>query len=896
MGSKKKVYVSSQVWNLAGALKDRADFKKVTVIGGVLEDAVTELGNHIATTYRTGPYMRYRSYARWCVRKGFNDYANLQISDLEISGLSDAGIVNNHLGSIEGVGPTKSLQINALEAGRGRLEWFLEEYLVAHYGNDVAAGFDLLDPPDLDNPNLFKVRLTRTNQVVTFSLVLPDISGKYLFVNYSTSEVKPNGEIDNLSGSGAPDISKYNLVSDTGIVNVPVTLVTTTYAYYYNDDGVYVGSDSWTSSSTGYKQVRERYYAGKKGRYVHHIDDATGQPVYAEDKLYWKTDSQIETKWEYEYTESVDYEYHIEYLTHNHHTWTSHKDTFLGGTPDELKVFIYPLGSGNTDLDSFIESSSSPVPFDGFTPALPIVIDKKKATGERADWNKKAFKKATSGKISKLYKSIDKEAEALEAVNHIYAVYGVTLNTRSKYCRRYIYDFFRKLDPNTASGISTLADFKAKWDAAEASVIAYNQWASTYSGSWYPSGPDDVIPNPPMVLNYPKPPIKSFFIKSNPSLSFEISWLEILYESGTGLGKPGARKDDIWYEYLDDINLEQQRKMDDDLFFGSIGGVDLERFELYCQEDKNKWGKLIFTGLVHKNYVYGSKAVEITAKEAFDENQDNEEGTGESAFLVPLSAALLKEIGIIKGTQIVTEGHYLVFNSYKIVKKKWYSSGIFQIVVIVAYVAFSVATAGAGAAAAPGIFGTTAAVTGALTAAGVAASTALIVGSIANALVAAILSAIITKVSTKLFGAKLGALIGAIASIALIGGFNGSTTFNPANMFSEFMKSDNLLKLTNSVVEGYTTSKLQGMQSQMDALMKDYKQQSAEMARMYEQTFGAGRGSSLMAVNYALAQNAKNESPQDFLERTLMTGSDIAALTHAQISNYVAMNTSLDLP
>ena len=64
--SKKKTYVSSVVYNLAGPIEDRPDYLKSVLLGKVLSNNRERLSDSINKAYLGGAGLRFRSYHRWC--------------------------------------------------------------------------------------------------------------------------------------------------------------------------------------------------------------------------------------------------------------------------------------------------------------------------------------------------------------------------------------------------------------------------------------------------------------------------------------------------------------------------------------------------------------------------------------------------------------------------------------------------------------------------------------------------------------------------------------------------------------------------------------------------------------------------------------------------------------
>lgn len=900
MGSKKKIYVASQVWNLAGAMKDRPSFKKLTIIGGVLGEA-KYLGNHISSSYRTGPYAKFRSFEKWCRNKGYNDFVHFEVSDLIMSNVTNINPVTAYVERLVGANDSLRALVNDVAVGTGSLEWFIENYLINNYGNEIEEGWDLLDPGDPDDQDTFTVKFTKTQRTISFTLNVPDLSRRYMYVKYSTSVVTKTDEDTIEEVEGTPNVNGFVLVNTSGLISTNIKLYKHVWVKEYDPDtGEETQATHTVEETDVISDFQSWYYESTAPNYTIKIDTVTGQPVTGAHRIYYTKQSKVETITTIEdhYDSNGKLSYRIEIyediIHHNKEDYRKYADIFTGGTPDQIKSFIYEYGSGETSLDAVMDSGAKYLVMDKFVPCISFIHEKKELKGTQRKWAERAFKKATKSKYKKTLKAILENDDVKKNVNYVFTNHGVSLNTTSLLCKRYIYEFFKKIGPSEINGhLSPMDIYRNQWELADNSVKAYNQWVAENEG--HVPGYDQYISDPPPVIPYPKLPSSSFFIKSDPTFHNEMKWSDIYFESGSGLYKEGFKKGSVEINKLAGEVIRQGNKTSTNASF-SFSSNNLTRFEVICQEDNNYWGRVIVTGATHKNIVYKSKAVVIDSDEALDEPVDGDDGTGESGFLVPLSVSLLKEIGIVKGTQMTSEGHYLVFNSYKVVKKKWYQTGLFKVIVIVIYIVFTVFTAGAGAVVGPGIFGTTAAVTSAMVGAGMSLAMATVVGMVANAMVGMVISALVGKVATKLFGAQLGAIIGTIVGIALASGFDGGFSFNPAKAFSELMKAPNLLKLTQSVIQEVGNYRLEKIQDKTKAVMDKYEKDRKEIISKYEDTFGSSQANLSYAVTNALLNATRYESPDEFLSRTLMTGSDIAELTQSQITDYVDMHLTLRLP
>ena len=132
-------------------------------------------------------------------------------------------------------------------------------------------------------------------------------------------------------------------------------------------------------------------------------------------------------------------------------------------------------------------------------------------------------------------------------------------------------------------------------------------------------------------------------------------------KTGTGPAMIGAKKGDYLVETI------------------TVAGSD-NAIRLTHQISDTEWEALEIIGAVHDNLIYNNKSVTITATEALLDNE-------ESGFLLPIHYATYREMSLVDATQLGTQTSFMVLNSYKVVKKKWYQTGFFKLVVFVAVIA-----------------------------------------------------------------------------------------------------------------------------------------------------------------------------------------------------------------
>jgi len=314
-----------------------------------------------------------------------------------------------------------------------------------------------------------------------------------------------------------------------------------------------------------------------------------------------------------------------------------------------------------------------------------------------------------------------------------------------------------------------------------------------------------------------------------------------------------------------------------------------EKTYLFYQSGIYSYTKLEVINLVHKNYVYGAHAVSISGSAALAEED-------ESGFLIPLHYPALKSLGLSKGSQIATASSYLVFNAYQNVTIKWWQKESFRKILMIVTVAASIfLTPAAALGSKVGVLGTNATVGAYVGVTNVAA--AAIVGQVVNSIAAIVVSQIINKASVELFGEKAGAIIGTIASfVALNTGTHYAATGNLNVDWEKVFSPENLSSLTNSVTDAYSkwvTADINEMQNEIERVESEYAQE-LDKIEAAAQAAGMGNTGSIDPSILVDATSPRIESSDMFLNRTLLTGTDIIELSFALVHNYSAI--TLELP
>lgn len=421
-------------------------------------------------------------------------------------------------------------------------------------------------------------------------------------------------------------------------------------------------------------------------------------------------------------------------------------------------------------------------------------------------------------------------------------------------------------------------------EAVIAGFARANEDAKAYY-QWWTQG-DHSAGTPPAPPQYPVVPKRTFRVSSNKGYKYDmtIEWNYVFETTHSGQAWSGAKQGQLRTRYAGDVQLTRSNFRKDSGSGNLISTntvYNMQEYEMLWQDGKDTYRRLRVLGLHHNNRVYKNKSVGIDVAEAMGDAE-------ESGFLIPLHTNIYRAMSLTHSTQLATACSYLVMNSYKKVKQKWYQTSAFKIAVIVVAVVVSVFTAGAGGA---GILGTYGSVGAALGFSGLAA---VIVGAVANAVAAMVLISILQLVSIELFGDKLGLIIGAVASVVAMNvGTAMATGTTMSTMASNMMNAQNIIQLTSAVGNGigqYINASTADIIRKAEQTMQQYNTDMLAVNKKYEEMFGTDGIGVIDPMQFVSV-----ESLDTFLTRTTLTGSDIAGMSLDMITNFSDMTLDLSL-
>jgi len=569
------------------------------------------------------------------------------------------------------------------------------------------------------------------------------------------------------------------------------------------------------------------------------------------------------------------------------------------------EFFTYRMNTGNVVFDTM--SSTSTVIAE-FFPAIPLRLNNipidDGSLSAVYETVKPAYRRLTGKPVSDLLATIE-DNEAIEDVDFAFLVQAVSLNVKEEDCKAYLYSFFKYLEGIQQTNKQDFTNYEAALEQYKLDARTWERWSlarerDPFNPAYQEQAP--VMPDPAFT----PPTMNELKVIGDllPEYDFRLRWAFIneTQHIGNAARHDGNKEREhlgqgkYWFHVVDDYTVKTRT-------LNTQGGeaenagqyeyldVPYSRVYLLHQHKQLQYRKLELIGLEHRNYVYNSKSVVITGREALEDED-------ESGFLIPLHYPTLKAMSLVKATQMTTANTFIVFNSYQEVKVKWYQKSIFKILVVLASVAIAVIfPPSAGLGSVTGIFGTNAAVGALVAGAGASVATAAIVGAVVNGIAGMLIAGMIQKYSAKIFGDKLGAIIGTLISFVA---FNYGAEFFQTGSFdidwTAMMRADNLMALTDSVqnaASNWMAADTAEIYEEIEGLDANYKDEMDKIAALTEEIIGL-TGEPFDPMLLTDVRMEYGEPSDVFLDRTLLTGSDIAELTHSLIDNFADL--SLELP
>ncbi|AZO48045.1 hypothetical protein [Mesorhizobium sp. M4B.F.Ca.ET.058.02.1.1] len=806
------VAVDSVVYNLAGDEVDRPDYMQSLVVRNVLSGTKETMGDTINAGLMHGPAIQLRNFYRWANTPENYDQVGMPTGALEIRGTIDPVLVIPYIPTTPGL----AVWAESAFVDDANIKYWAERWLLVNQPDDYDTAWTVDYDPDTAEMTI----VFPDDSSVIVSVPDYEPNGQYLYAYFTEvleDDVGPTitGDVVTLAvGESFPDTTDWTLLNADADPGTAIEAIYEKVSALDSADGV-----------------------GTLTETMHQFDDGTGTTRS------YRIDSQQTIYRSFSTTQ----------------------------------LYIYEIGGGSAELDELVTSGTS---YGQFFPFIPFRLNTTFISNtylpDVYPQIKKAFKKATGGKLDKLIEQLA-DNENLGDIDNAYVTFGVSLNVLERECRRYIYTFFEILQQSqTGDPAAVYANYLDQIDAYDSAMINWQFWQSN------PIGPEPPRPVAPAMPNSVIRIAGAGAINSK--YDIRINWKYVKDFSGVGLAKPDAKSGEIWLEHTgtDDIYRTAVINGRDGPRTASYLAESIHHMKIYWQRTAGSYTYLEVVGAVFKNYVYQTHFVEIDTKKALADPD-------ESGFIIPLHYETWRQTPLASSSQMATACCFAVFNCYEVYKTKWYESGIFKILLVVVIAVVSVVfTGGAGL----GLLGTNFAVGASL---GLTGLTAAIAGAVVNALAALVLATLLEMVTKNL--GIIGAILGAVVMILagqVAGSFSsGSLAIN----WGDFLRVDNLMKLTDSVAHGVVNMWNQNvLDLQQEALdyAKKSKQDADKIQQAYFKEFGYGGAIIDPNMFVSSANSLIAESSDTFLTRTLMTGSDIADMSRDLL--YEFPTYSLKLP
>jgi len=584
-----------------------------------------------------------------------------------------------------------------------------------------------------------------------------------------------------------------------------------------------------------------------------------------------------------------------------YHTITTNVDGTSTVSPPML--YTYRMGTGNVVFDAL---QATVVAGADYFPVIPLreYNNSVKTYGASRYANlERAYKKLTGGKLDDFLETLEAN-DSINDLDYAFIVPGVSLSTKDNSALAYLYQYFQLLSLSAGGSPTSFSNYIAEMNGVDAASVAERRWltatdATNADGQYHPLF-GTFKPASAQIRYDLIAYTERYSAPLLPTFDYYLTWNSIVETDHIGNAKNTItspfdngklRKGDYWSSVGDDPTTYSAIAENAASPFSFVAANIGSRIFLYKQISKYRYKRLEIIGLNHRNNVYAGNSVNISGKQALQDGTANEP----SGFIVPLHYPTLKALGLLEGTRLAKESNYLVLNTHVTVKKKWYQTGIFRVILFIAVIAISIFTGGSFAAfgAKIGLLGSNIAVGSAI---GLSGTAAIVAGAVANGIAAMIVSSFIQKASIKLFGDKFGSIIGAVLTFtAMQYGMQYANYGNFDVDWGSMMRADNLIKVTNAVGKSYTqwlNADLASIKAEMAEAKETYGKDMEKVEKAMDDLTGdmSNLIDAMMLTDSALIYP---ESSETYLNRTLLTGSDIAELSFSMIENFPEISREL---
>ena len=164
---KKKTFVSSVSYNLAGDQEDRPQFLKSLIIGNTFGNSSLSLSDAINGAYLRGPGVRFRNFTRWGESSGYNDAIGLISGQIDGGNSIDLDQLTDYLEALPGI--TGSVSLQSAEIDFSDYTYWVDGYIADNY------------PDVLETEYTFDLNQTTNTITITFDDLSTDSCGYWCY-------------------------------------------------------------------------------------------------------------------------------------------------------------------------------------------------------------------------------------------------------------------------------------------------------------------------------------------------------------------------------------------------------------------------------------------------------------------------------------------------------------------------------------------------------------------------------------------------------------------------------------------------------------------------------------------------------------------------------------------
>ena len=446
-------------------------------------------------------------------------------------------------------------------------------------------------------------------------------------------------------------------------------------------------------------------------------------------------------------------------------------------------------------LDVSILKQDSP-----YYPIIPIRVANENI-GEKGKEHRSKIKQALNYLdigLDDIYKSIKDSTEESgeEPADDMYVILAVSISASKQASKKYIYKYFKYLSSKSLSNKND-----------------YDYWEAHGEASGY------VLPTNKVVIK-------------DSRFAQEIEYDYITTKKVTGsIGKRGFSK--VEYKVNRGNVPVNSGSNAFSGYYRTTAGVVIQH-----QLDATTYEEVYVHGLLCRTQVVGSKWVDVSLKDAFDNPESPQDG---QCFLLPLHKDVCEQMGPINTHDLMYESIRLYSNDHQTYKLKWYQTGLFKIFVVIVLVVITVVTKGA--------------------------TTPLLSAAMAGLVLKTVVMAVlimptITTLVQDLLGAEMALLIAVLATA-----FGASIDTTPTGI--TVTTDVSALSVANAGIQGVSGISSIHTQKQLIEYGNEIKGLQEELDTMYEDAARTGYNvamvtSAIQADSYALLE------PSTYVKRALM--------------------------